>query len=228
MSSANTYTHPFAPKTSIVGQWRAAIDHPRFLLCFGATIAFVVSVGVSVIHTLRACESRPGVALADPVLALLPVADLSVPIFIIEYGCILAILYRLTHQPVRLTVALFAYGVAMFFRLLAIVLVPLDPPPDLIILTDPFTSMVNSGPVLTKDLFFSGHTTAMSVLACAATRGRLKALLIVLTITIAVMLLIQRNHYTVDVVVAPAMAYIGWRIARNVGHRVLSSPIETS
>lgn len=227
MTSANAYNHPLVPKTNLRGQWRAALERPRFALCLAATLAFVLMVGLGVIRTLRVCEARTGVALADPVLAMLPVADLSVPIFIIEYGSILAILYRLLHQPVRLTVALFAYGMAMSFRWLALVLVPLEPPPDLIILVDPFTSMLNRGPVMTKDLFFSGHTTAMAVLACAAPRGRLKALLIVLTVAIAVMLLIQRNHYTIDVVVAPAAAYIGWRIARNLGHRVLSSPIET-
>lgn len=228
VTSANTYNHPFAPKTKLISQWRAAFERPRFLVCFGVTMAFVFTVGACVVHTLRAYESRVGVPLADPVLALLPVADLSLPIFVIEYGCILAILYRLTHQPVRLTVAVFGYGIAMSFRWLAIILVPLEPPPDLIILVDPFTSMVNSGPVLTKDLFFSGHTTAMSLLACSAPGGRLKAVLIVLTFVIAVMLLIQRNHYTVDVVVAPAMAYIGWRIARNVGHKALGSPIEVN
>jgi hypothetical protein len=128
---------------------------------------------------------------------------------------------------VRLTVALLGYAIAMTFRWIAIYLVPLEPPPDLILLVDPFTSMFTSGPIVTKDLFFSGHTTAMTILTCAAPRGRLKVILIVFTIAIALMLLIQRNHYTVDVAVAPAMAYIGWRLARNISHRVLGSPVET-
>lgn len=227
VSTANAYNHPLAPKTTIRTQWRACLEHPRFLTFFSLSVAWVFFVGACLISTLRVCEMRQGVALADPVLALLPVADLSIPIFVIEYGSILAVLYRLTHQPMRLAVGLLGYGTAMSFRLLAIFIVPLEPPPDLIILVDPFTSAINSGPVLTKDLFFSGHTTAMALLACAAPRGRLKVLLSVLTAVIAVMLLIQRNHYTVDVVVAPAAAYVGWRIARHIGHRVLGSPIET-
>jgi hypothetical protein len=227
VSTANAYNHPLAPKTSIRTQWRAALEHPRFLTFFGVTLVLCLVTFLTVINTLRAYETRVGVPLADPLLAVLPAADLSIPIFIIEYGSIVAVLYRLTHQPVRLSVALLGYCIAMFFRLLAIILVPLEPPPDLIILVDPFTSTVNSGPVLTKDLFFSGHTTALAILACAASRGRLKVLLSVLTALIAVMLLIQRNHYTVDVAVAPAMAYVGWRMARNVAHRVLGSRIES-
>jgi PAP2 superfamily C-terminal len=228
VSTANAYKHPLAPKSSFRAQWRAALEHPRFLAFFLATLALCVATWATVVRTLRACETRIGVPLADPVLALLPAVDLSIPIFIIEYGCIAAILYRLTHQPIRLTVALLGYCIAMFFRVLAIILVPLEPPVDLIILVDPFTSVLTSGPVLTKDLFFSGHTTALALLACAAPRGRLKVWLCVLTATIAVMLLIQRNHYTVDVAVAPAVAYIGWRMARHVSHRLLGSPIETA
>ncbi len=101
VTSANTYNHPFAPKTKLISQWRAAFERPRFLVCFGVTMAFVFTVGACVVHTLRAYESRVGVPLADPVLALLPVADLSLPIFVIEYGCILAILYRLTTSSPR-------------------------------------------------------------------------------------------------------------------------------
>lgn len=188
----------------------------------------MLGVVVSLLHTLRFCETRIGVQLPDPLLPLLPVADLSVPIFIIEYGSILAVWYRLTHQPVRLAVAFVAFGITMAFRMCSILLVPLEPPHDLVILVDPFTSLLNSGPIITKDLFFSGHTATMSILAFASPRGKLKSVLTVLTVVIALMVLIQRNHYTVDVVVAPAMAYIGWRIGRYIGHRVLGSPIETN
>lgn len=187
----------------------------------------MLGVMASLLQTLRVCETRLGVQLPDPLLPLLPIADLSVPIFIIEYGSIVAVCYRLTHQPVRLTVAFLAYGITMAFRMCSILLVPLEPPQDLVILVDPFTSMLTNGPIITKDLFFSGHTATMSILAYAAPRGKLKYLLCGLTVVIALMVLIQRNHYTVDVVVAPVMAYVGWRIARNIRHRVLGSPVET-
>ena len=84
--------------------------------------------------------------------------------------------------------------------MLAIYLVPLDTPKDLVLLTDHVNDgLFYSNTVITKDLFFSGHTTTVFILYLAVRNLLLKFLLLILTISIAFMLLIQHIHYSVDI-----------------------------
>lgn len=187
----------------------------RWLCLLGLAVPALVVKGL--VGALQAAEARPGAVLNDPVLALLPVADLSIPIFVIEYGCALTAVYLLLRHPVRLATALLGYGLAMSLRWLAISIAPLDPPPDLVTMVDPVTSLVGGGgPEFTRDLFFSGHTTAMTMFAVTTPNRRARWVFGGLTAAIGVMLMIQRVHYAVDVFVAPAMAYMAWQTARTL------------
>lgn len=194
--------------------WGLAFRRARFRRLFVVCIAFCAISFQLLIQSLHMAEARRGVVLDDPILPFLPVADLSIPIFVIEYGAAVALIYFLRTCPYRLVVAFLTYGAAMLLRWMAISLVPLEPPPDLVLLVDPVVSAVGGGPEFTKDLFFSGHTAAMSVFALTAPWRRQRWVFWCLTVVIGVMLMIQRVHYSVDVFVAPVMAYLAWRIAR--------------
>jgi hypothetical protein len=195
-------------------RWQTALSQARFrwllALSFGS---FLISAKL-VVNELHVAELRPGVVLSDPILVLLPVADLSVPIFLIEYGCALAVLALLAARPARLAVGILAYGIVIFWRAIAIAIVPLDPPPDLVLLVDPAAALVGGGPQFTKDLFFSGHASAMAVFTLCAPKRWARWVFGGFTLVIGVMLMIQRVHYAVDVLVALALAYVAWRIAR--------------
>ncbi len=201
--------------------WQVALRraHVRWLLVLSTVFSF--SCVQLLLHALRLAEVRPGVVLNDPILGFFPVADLSVPIFVIEYGCALAVLYMLLNHPVRLSVGLVGYGGVMLFRWITITLVPLDPPPDLVLLVDPVVEAMGGGPIFTKDLFFSGHTAAMMMFTLTAPRRVARIVFGCLTAVIGVMLMIQRVHYAIDVFVALFMAYAGWRLARTTVPLVL-------
>lgn len=197
----------------VVRRWQKAWSQPRFRWLLACSVGVAVLAVKIVVNRLRMAEVRPGVVLSDPLLALLPVADLSVPIFVIEYGCAVAALVMLAPRPVRFSVGMLGYGIVIFCRSIAIALAPLDPPPDIVLLIDPVTAVVGGGPHFTKDLFFSGHTAAMAMFTLSAPKRWARWVFGGLTIVIGVMLMIQRVHYAIDVFVALVMAYVAWRAA---------------
>ena len=145
-------------------------------------------------------QHRQGIQLNDRILALLPSADLSWLIFPIIHVSIFIALANLIHYPRLLLVAMESYLVVSFLRMLAIYLFPMEPPQGLVILTDHVNEdLFYSNTVITKDLFFSGHTTTIFILYLAVRNPLLKALFLCLTVVIAVMLLIQHIHYSIDI-----------------------------
>ena len=100
--------------------------------------------------------------------------------------------------------------------------VPLNPPTGLIPLADPFVQFFGSGRVPTRDLFFSGHVSTLFLLSLCARNKVLKLLFLALTLTVAVVVLWQHVHYTIDVMVAPFVAYASYRMV-TLAHDQLSS-----
>lgn len=94
-------------------------------------------------------------------------------------------------------------------RIITIYLVPLDPPPGLIVLKDPLTSITYGGLYLfiSKDLFFSGHTANLFMFYLRLQKKRDKQFALFATIAVGSLLLVQHVHYTVDVIVAFIFTY---------------------
>ncbi len=214
-SRSQAMTANLAQRTSPASLWRAAGRHARFRLIVGASVAITTVIMIGLLYFLRANEARVGVVLPDPLLVRLPAHDLSVPIFIVEYGSLLWVVLQLRRHPLRLPTAVLGYGLVMLMRLITVWVTPLDPPKDFIMLVDPIVSLAGGGTELTRDLFFSGHTAAMFIFAFASPHPKARWALGGAGIIVATMLLIQRAHYTVDVVVAPAMSLAAWTIARR-------------
>ncbi len=71
-------------------------------------------------------------------------------------------------------IALQAYGLMVVFRIIAMYLTPFEAPEKLLLLNDPFVQLFGKGDVLTKDLFFSGHTGTLFLLFLLADNKKLK------------------------------------------------------
>jgi hypothetical protein len=82
-------------------------------------------------------------------------------------------------------------------------------------LRDPFVEFFGINATLTRDLFFSGHTSLMMLLYLTARRQWLRHVYMMGTLTLAVCVVIQHVHYAFDVFVAPFVAYGSVRL---VGH----------
>ena len=122
---------------------------------------------------------------------------------------------RLAKEPRALVLALQAYVVMVVLRIAAMAVTPLEAPPGMIPLHDPLVRLFGPGKLLTKDLFFSGHTSTLFLLALAVPGPRWKAFFVLCTAAVAFCVLAQHVHYAVDVLAAPLFAYASFRIARR-------------
>lgn len=175
-----------------------------FLRRFVPTLFALVLALAVFARFLTWVEGRAGVVLADPVLALLPPVDVTwLTLAFIYCAIVLALVYLLRH-PDRLLIALQSYVLLLVSRMAAMYLLPLDPPATMIPLHDPLVELFGSGGVtLSRDLFFSGHTSTLFLLALTAAATWLRAVFLVCTLCVAVCVLVQHVHYSVDVLAAP-------------------------
>ena len=193
--------------------WTAAWRDPRFRLRIFLTVPALVAALLVLARFLTWNEARPGAVLRDPVLALLPPRDLTGLTFGLIYLGLAFGVARLAREPRALVVALQAYVLMVLFRIAAMAVTPLEPPPGMIPLHDPLVRLFGPGALLTKDLFFSGHTSTLFLLACAVPGRQWKALFLVSTAAVGISVLWQHVHYTIDVLAAPLFAYASFRIA---------------
>ncbi len=205
---------------SFATAWKAAWGRPAFRFRAWVTVPFLAAILAALATFLQWVERRAGVVVPDPLLALFPPTDLTWFIFGLIYGGLVIALLFLVRDPDRLLLAMQSYSLMVVFRILAMYLLPLDPPAMTIPLKDPFVQLFGSGNVLMKDLFFSGHTSTLFLLFLTARKGRLRTALLLFTISVAVLIVIHHSHYAVDVYMAPFVAYTSYRIALLLNARV--------
>ncbi len=180
---------------------QAALTAPALGLALAALARFV-----------RWVEGRPGATLPDPLLALLPPRDVTWLIFSLVYAGLIAGVALLSRRPRDLLAAVQAYAVMVAFRIAAMWMTPLDPPPGMIELRDPFVEGLGTGQLLTRDLFFSGHTATLFLLFLAVPGRLAKGVFLACAALVGACLLWQHVHYAVDVLAAPVFAWASWRV----------------
>ena len=173
-----------------------------------------VCIGMSLTTSFLAFnEQRIGFQLIDPILSALPPTDLSRPIFICTYSTIILGLLVSLRTPLYALRTIYAVCALLALRMIAMYLVPLEPPIGIIPLEDELLRHTTySNQVLLKDLFFSGHTASAVLLSHLVDKRWISRLILVMSVIIATMLLIQRVHYTVDVLAAYVFAYFAYSI----------------
>jgi membrane-associated phospholipid phosphatase len=206
--------------------WTDAWRDPRFRLRLALTVPALVAVLATLARFLTFVEARPGAVLPDPVLILLQPRDLTWLTFSLIYLGIFFGVARLAREPRALVVALEAYVVMVLFRIAAMWVTPLEAPPGMIPLHDPLVRLFGPGKLLTKDLFFSGHTSTLFLLFLAVPGRWSKGLFLFCTAAVGISVLAQHVHYTVDVLAAPFFAYASVRLVLRLdgGGRAPKTP----
>jgi hypothetical protein len=176
------------------------------------TLILIISTLGFFTHFINSIESRNGVELNDPILKLFNPIDLSGFIFGIIYISIMAGLISLLGNPREFVFALQVYTLIVVVRIITLYLTPLNAPENMIPLVDPLVKNLGTGQMLTKDLFFSGHTATMFFLFLVSPSRKMKMLYFFGFIIIAVAVLLQHVHYTIDVIAAPFFTYTSFRI----------------
>jgi hypothetical protein len=198
----------------LTSAWRTAWADPGFRLRQVGGLAFLGLVLAVLSPFLNRIEGRPGVVLADPVLARFAPVDVTGLTFALIYGgIVLAVAHGLA-RPRRFVVMTWGYAFLLAARMVTLWLVPLDPPLTTIPLADPIVGAFVGGPTLTRDLFFSGHASTTLVLGLAMAPSRLRGFVIGLAPVVGGLTMLQHVHYTVDVLVAFPVAWMACNLAR--------------
>ncbi len=178
-----------------------------------ASLLFLLVCAVSFSLFLTFHESRVDRLLwyfDDPAFWVLPAKDVSIPIFTITYGTIIAYIILNRKEKYFASKMAFSYGLLLMFRTLTLTVLPLKEPETIIFLEDPFLNTFIYQGTIDSDLFFSGHT-ALVCLVFFQTR-KWKWFFAVIGLILGVLLMIQRVHYSIDILAALPFAYLTVKI----------------
>ena len=176
------------------------------------TIVFLTIILIIFSNFLEYIEGRQGASLPDPILNLFNPVDLTWLTFGLIYASLIIAIINFLKEPDKLLLALQSYSLMVVFRLITMYITPFAAPEKLILLDDPFVQFFGSGQILTKDLFFSGHTATLFLLFLIADKKSLKIFFLICTIVVATAVILQHVHYAIDVIAAPFFAYTSYRI----------------
>ena len=148
-------------------------------------------------------KRKSNVILHDPILKLIPEIDVSYPIIILEVSTVCLFVYN--HSLQMCEIVFMKYVCCMFFKIFTLFVTPLKKPISKLVVKDVITERWTNNKNLENDLFFSGHTTFVSILMFNSEKYHI--IFIIAFILMTIFLLLGRLHYTIDIAVAPFIAF---------------------
>jgi hypothetical protein len=196
--------------------WKEFFKVRKNIIEFGLTLLLLVFVLASLANFLNFVEARPGIILPDPILNLFNPIDLTWLIFVLIYCSLVIAILILIKNPKQILFAIQLYTLMVAVRIVSMYLLPLEPPAKMIILNDPFVEFFGTGQTLTKDLFFSGHTATLFILFLVSEKKVYKTIFLISTVAVAVAVLLQHVHYTIDVFAAVFFTYACYKLVLRI------------
>ena len=206
-------------------RWKTYLNNPVSRVEFTVTILLLVITVFSFSRYLLFNEARHGAVLDDHLLKLFNAIDLNPVLFFAIYSSLIIGLVSFSFTPNRLLLAFQTYTLMVLFRMTAMYLVPLDPPPGCIDLDDPVVFILGTGQKIIKDLFFSGHTSTAFMLFQIARNKFLKGYFLIATITVGSCVILQKAHYTIDVFAGLVFSYASYQLVKSF-HRKFKSDLK--
>jgi hypothetical protein len=200
------------PITTKGTKWKEAWNNKRYMIGLVSSLFFQILTLMLLADFLKYIEQRNGITLNDPILNILKPADFTWITFGLIYTCVFAAIISFGNNPDEIVLAFQAYSGLILIRISAMYLTPLDPPAGMIPLEDPLVEFFGTGLLLTKDLFFSGHTALLFLLFLIETQKYLKILFLASAVIVGICLLFQHVHYSIDVFAAPFFSYAVFRL----------------
>jgi hypothetical protein len=198
--------------TRLTEAWASAWRIPRFrrllvlALAVGAAIAWWLPAFFSYI------EAKPGRFPADPIMGLIGPTDVTWLTFTVLYATMALAIASALPKPTVVLRGLVAYNGILVLRMVCMTVLTFEPPPGLIPLVDPLTASFYPGGVpFAKDLFFSGHTATLVLMACIAQGALLRWISLLAAVLVAFLVVLQHVHWTADVVAAPLFVWLSWK-----------------
>ncbi|HEY6160348.1 MAG TPA: phosphatase PAP2-related protein [Bacteroidia bacterium] len=197
--------------------WRYFFTDPASRWDFAISLGFFIFTLTGFTFFLAFAETRTGYNMPDPLMNILPKSDLSTFIFSLTYSAVLAGIFLSARNPGTFLLALQVYTAMTLLRALSMFLLPLEPPPGTIHLTDPFLEHTfYMGRPNYKDLFFSGHTATVFLFGLVLGNRILKYLFFLAAGIVGYCVIAQRVHYTIDVMAAPVITTLGFYSVKRI------------
>jgi len=202
------------PSPSLKHNWSVIWNsrYKRYQMIVGTVI--IAAIIYSLPFFFAHIQKRKGAVLNDWLLARIPPHDVSVLIFSLIGAMALLILIRAIKNPSIYITYCWTLIFVYIVRFITLSLVALDPPPGMVPLADPLNNAFYRNAAITKDLFFSGHTTTMVLIFLCLQKRTDKIIALITAIAVACLLLVQHIHYTIDVLAAPVVVYPCYRLTR--------------
>jgi membrane-associated phospholipid phosphatase len=194
-------------------EWRMASRIKKFRQTVLITFISMIPLFFYLNPFLDYIEGRPGCEMNDILLNWIPAIDLSNFIFFILYSsAAVAILYCL-RMPWLLFRGIQVLIVLQYMRNICLYVTPLNAPVGILALQDPvLETIAYNHRANLKDLFFSGHTATIFIFMLLTWNSPgLKFIFGIITGLMAILLLIQHCHYTVDIIGGVACAYLAYK-----------------
>jgi membrane-associated phospholipid phosphatase len=207
---------PIQERSTTVSLWKDNWQSTIYRRKLISGLIVVSSILISLPFFYQAIEQRNGIKFNDYLLRSLPAYDLSLFIFVTIWSMALLTFHRFKQDPHIFLTFLWGFILINLSRFVSIGLVPLNPPDGLLAIHDPIANYFYGPKFITKDLFFSGHTSAMFLMFLCLKKRTDKILALFATVLIGFAVLVQHVHYTMDVVMAPLITYFLWVGARKI------------
>lgn len=198
--------------------WKQAIQINSFKGKLIVVAVIFVSILLVFPSFFQYIEQRDGRQLNDYVVEQIKATDVSIPIFLCIWGITALMVTRCIKNPILLLTGLYGFIILTLMRMLTITLFPLNPPHGLIPLIDPISNFFygKNNDFVTKDLFFSGHTSSQFLYFLCLQKRSDKMLALLSTLIVGTLVLVQHVHYTIDVIAAPPLTYICFLLAKKI------------
>lgn len=205
------------PLNNYFTNWKTDFSQSKFQIYFYSALGYFLIFPFKADDFFQFIQKRDGYQLHDVVLNAIPSSNNSHLIFGIIYLSVIFLLIQLIKDPKKFVCFAWAFNIETTLRFICIYLIPLNPPAGLVELHDPLAEIFIYGEnlAITKDLFFSGHTATMIFVCYFLDKKIYKYLAYLLTIILAILLLMQHIHYTIDIIGAVFFTLVSIRISKR-------------
>ncbi|MFN9949907.1 MAG: phosphatase PAP2-related protein [Bacteroidota bacterium] len=203
---------------NIFDRWQQAWAIPGFSRRLVFFLLIFIGILIAFPYFFSFIEIRRGYQITDPLLDVLPAHDFSPITFTIIWLVSLWFMIRMIQQPSIALLGIVAIDLIFLTRMVTIVLLPLEPPPGLLELKDPISNYFygEEHAFITRDLFFSGHTSTQIMIGLVLPGKREKFMAFFGAAVVGILVLVQHIHYTIDVVGALIFTWILYKLARAI------------
>ncbi|HEX8607444.1 MAG TPA: phosphatase PAP2-related protein [Pedobacter sp.] len=196
--------------------WVLAWSYPAFRTKFILGTVILIGILLFIPSFFANIEDREGSVLHDWLLNGIKPIDVSFYIFFFLYATVIMFLVRMSMNSEVCLKTLWSFIFLCLCRMITIKFVPLNPPHGIIELSDPCSVLFYRANVITKDLFFSGHTATLIVGGICMSKAQDKMIAFSAALIVGVLLLLQHVHYTADIIAAPIFSVICCYLGKSV------------